>query len=118
MGIEGIKVVEKSLEVEGVRYRGLLLEFPNACFLFLGEEPLALGTLVLAMPPSRTQIGPTSTAILGHKNVLMARMLAEHLAKLTGKISFLSLRIPGPEPEVGTKAMALLKEVLEERGGR
>ena len=105
-----------SEEVNGERYTALLLELPNACLFFISQGELALGTLALAVP-SGGALGTTSMSILGERHALLARMLAERLAGLKGKIALVSLRAAGPEAQVGSRALAVLKKILEE-GGR
>lgn len=111
-------MVEAEVEVGGKLLRALLLELPNACILLICEGDLRLGTLALAMPRAPYgPPGPTSSPIIGHRHSLTARMLAERLANLVGKIALVSLRAEGPEAEVGARALEALKKVLEERGG-
>jgi len=104
-------------EIDGRRYTAVLLELPNACLLFISEGKLALGTLALAVPSQlRERPGITSVGVLGERHTLLARVLAERLAGLKGKIALVSLRAHGPETQVGPRALAMLKKVLEEAG--
>ncbi|RLI13943.1 hypothetical protein DRO33_00250 [Candidatus Bathyarchaeota archaeon] len=115
MELDGARVSKAELELAGKRCLALMLELPNACILLLSEGRLALGTLAIAMPPG--PLTPSSTCVLGQRHSTLVRMLAERLATLKGKIALVSLRAEGPEAEVGARAIALFKEILEE-GGR
>jgi len=104
-------------EIDGRRYTAALLELPNACLLLISEGRLSLGTLALAVPsPLQERPGIPSTGVLGERHVLLARVLAERLAGLKGKIALVSLRVHGPEAQVGPRALAMLKKILEEAG--
>ena len=105
-------------EVGGRSLTALMLELPNACILIVCEGGLRLGTLALALPtPPEGPSGPSSILIMGHRHPLTARMLAERLSGLVGKIALVSVRGDGSEAEVGRRALAILKQVLAEREG-
>ena len=116
---EELSLRQHQEEIDGQRYTAALLELPNACLLFISEGRLALGTLALAVPSSlQEKPGITSVGVLGERHVLLARVLAERLASLKGKIALVSLRAYGPEAQVGPRALAMLKKILEEGVGR
>ncbi|GEM_PF-623813 len=116
MEVDGAKLLRAEGELDGRRYVAVMLELPNACILLVSEERLALGTLALALPPAPRALAPSSAGIMGERHAMLARMLAERLAGLTGKIALVSLRAGGTEAEVGPRAIAMLKKVLEQRG--
>jgi len=118
MELDGARLVKVKEEVDGRPYSALLLELENACILIISEGGLRLGTLAIAIPEGAPgSPAPTSAGILGHRHVMTARLLAERVASLFGRIAIVSIRAQGSDVEVGARALAVLKKVLEE-GGR
>ena len=118
MELDGARLVRVKEEVDGRPYNALLLELDNACILLVSEGDLRLGTLAVAIPEGTPGFpAPISANVLGHRHVTTARLLAERMASLFGRIAIVSIRAQGSDIEVGTRALAVLKKVLEE-GGR
>ena len=58
----------------------------------LSEREDKLGTLAIAVPNPQGLIGPvTSQILLGERNSISARMLAEYIASKKGKIAMVSV---------------------------
>ena len=73
-------------------FLAILVETKNAYQLFLSEGEDKLGTLAVAMPPSDNLVGsPLSSVLLGDRNIIIARSLAELLSEKTKKISLVSV---------------------------
>ncbi|HDN02114.1 MAG TPA: hypothetical protein ENF42_03975 [Candidatus Bathyarchaeota archaeon] len=86
------QIIRESIEEEGKTFLALYIELKNACVLFLSEDAERLGTLAVSIPsriPIRRPI--TSSVLLGDRNALAARLLAEKLANLTGKLALVSV---------------------------
>ena len=80
-----------------------------------GEDQL--GTLAVAIPQTRKMVGPPlSSIILGDRNVIIARALAERLAEKTKKITLVSVFTKTfDEREVGPIFMKLLEKTISAR---
>lgn len=60
--------------------------------IMLSEKEDKLGTLAIAVPKPKDTAGTaTSSVLLGDRNVISARMFAEHVASKKGKIALVSV---------------------------
>jgi hypothetical protein len=86
------KVVKEELVEEGTTFFAVHIETENANQLFLSEGEDRLGTLAVALPQPQKLVGPPlSSILLGDRNQMIARILAEFLAKNTKKIALVSV---------------------------
>jgi hypothetical protein len=86
------KVTQEELKERENVFVALRVETQNANLLLLSEGEDQLGTLAVALPQSQKLIGPPlSSVLLGDKNVILARAMAERLAAKTGKIALASI---------------------------
>jgi hypothetical protein len=84
-------VKEEILEGE-TTFLALYFETKNSSFLLMSETEDRLGTLAVAIPQLQKLVGPPlSSILLGDKNIMVARLLAELLAKNTKKIALVSV---------------------------
>jgi len=112
------KVFRGEIREDGKPFRGLCLQMENANLIFLSEgEGDRLGTLAVAIP-QRKPVGPAlSSALLGDRNVLVARMLAERVAQRTGKIALVSVYVKTvSEREASSAFVKLLERIVGEGG--
>ncbi len=95
------------------------LEMENASLLFFSEKEAKFGTLAVAIPQIGKKIGPPlSSALLGDKNVIVARLLAEHLAEIRKKLALVSVFIETvDEREVAPNLIKLVDKILAKRSG-
>ena len=77
------------------RYLAIYVETKNAVLVFLSEGEDRLGTLAASVPPAtELQVQPLlSSVLLGDRNTITARMLAERLSAKTGKIGLVSVHL-------------------------
>mgnify|MGYP007109725790 CR=1 FL=1 len=111
------KVVRESIK-EGDRiFSALYFELRNACILFLSEEEDSLGTVAVSLPPRGRRIGPsTSSVLLGDRNIIVARLLAERLANMVGKIALVSVFTrTAKERDVSPVFLKLIEKVITKR---
>ncbi|HDQ06766.1 MAG TPA: hypothetical protein ENN36_08640 [Candidatus Bathyarchaeota archaeon] len=86
------KIVTEKLVERDTSFFALHIETENANQLFLSEGEDRLGTLAVALPPQQKLVGPPlSSILLGDRNIMIARILAEHLAQNTKKIALVSV---------------------------
>ncbi len=86
------KIVEEEVMRDEGTFYALRVETRNANLLLLSEGEDQLGTLAAALPPTERMVGPAvSSILLGDRNVIIARLLAERLAQRTGKIALASV---------------------------
>lgn len=89
----GIRVFREGVKDGERSFVGRLFEVENAVLAFFDEEgSLKLGTLTIAIPQFE---GSTclSSVILGERNVLVTKMLAERLTRAFQKISLVSTHL-------------------------
>jgi hypothetical protein len=90
--LERAKVVKEAVQQQGVNFLAVYLEAKNSIMIMLSEKEDKLGTLAIAVPKAKDLLGSvTSSVLLGDKNVISARMFAEHVAAKKGKIAMVSV---------------------------
>jgi hypothetical protein len=86
------KIVKEKLVERDTSFLAVHIETENANQLFLSEGEDRLGTLAIALPQQQKLIGPPlSSILLGDRNIMIARILAERLAQNTKKIALVSV---------------------------
>jgi hypothetical protein len=90
--IERANVVKEEIIQEDTRFLAVYVEAKNSCLVMLSEREDRLGTLALAVPNPKGLVGPvTSQTLLGDRNSISARMLAEYIVSKKGKIAMVSV---------------------------
>ena len=86
------KIVKEKLVERDTSFFAVYIETENANQLFLSEGEDRLGTLAVAIPQPQKLVGPPlSSILLGDRNIMIARILAEMLAQNTKKIALVSV---------------------------
>ncbi len=113
------KLIKEKLEEKETVFVANYLEMENASLLFLSEKEAKFGTLAVAIPPTGKKLGPPiSSALLGDKNVIVARLLAERLAGKLKKLALVSVFIESvDEREAGPILIRLVDKTLAKRRG-
>jgi len=90
--MERATVVKGEIIEQNVHFLAVYVETKNSCFVLLSEDEDKLGTLAIAVPKPQDLLGPPSSSILlGDRNIISARMFAEHLASRKKKIALVSV---------------------------
>jgi hypothetical protein len=86
-------IVKEELVAKNVHLYALYIETKNAVLVFLSEGEDQLGTLAASVPPATEILSQAviSSVLLGDRNTVTTRMLAERLASKTGKIGLVSI---------------------------
>lgn len=109
------KIVQEKITHNETTFYAVRLETKNANLLLLSEGEDQLGTLAVAMPPMEKMLGPpVSSILLGDRNTIIARMIAERLAKKTGKIGIASVFTKLTEKDAGTAFLKLFDKAFAE----
>lgn len=86
------KIVKEEMVERDKAFFAVFIETKNANQLFLSEGEDKLGTLAVAIPQPQKLVGPPlSSILLGDRNIMIARVLAELLAQNTKKIALVSV---------------------------
>ncbi len=86
------KIVQNELKEKDNTFLSIHIQTPNSSILLLSEGEDQLGTLAAAVPQTQEMLGPpVSSILLGDRNTILSRMLAERLAAKTGKIALASV---------------------------
>jgi len=109
------KIVQEEIKENETQFLALHLETKNANIIFLSENEDQLGTLAVALPQTQKMLGPPlSSVLLGDRNIIVARMLAERLAEKTGKIALASVFAKTlDEKTVGPVFLKLFEKVMK-----
>jgi len=90
--MERAKVVKGEIVENNQHFLAVYMEMTNSCLVLLSEREDKLGTLAVAVPGPKNLIGqPTSSILVGDKHSISARMFAEHVATMKGKIALVSI---------------------------
>ncbi len=111
------KIVQEEIKQDETTFYALRLETKNAHLIMLSESEDNLGTLAVAVPQTEKMVGlPVSSVLLGDKNAIIARLLAERLAQKTGKIGLASVYTKTlDERNAGKVFMQLFEKTFKEK---
>ena len=105
------KIVKEEIVERDMTFFAVYIETENANQLFLSEGEDRLGTLAVAIPQKQKLVGPPlSSVLLGDRNMMVARVLAELLAQKTSKIGLVSVFIKSVSEQ---EAVPILRKLLE-----
>ena len=108
------RIIREKIEEGRSLFLATYFKMDNACIFFLSENESRLGTLAVALPQKQKMIGPPlSSILLGDRNIMIARILAERLASKTNTIALVSIFIKTVnEKEAGPILLRLLEKTL------
>jgi hypothetical protein len=88
-------IIKEEILDNNRRFLAIYLETKNAGLVLLSEGDDRLGTLAASVPPTAQVLNQPSlsSVLLGDRNSITARMLAERLATSTGKIGLVSIHL-------------------------
>jgi hypothetical protein len=109
------KVIKEELVEQDTRFLAVYVEAKNSCLILLSEREDKLGTLAIAVPKPKDLLGPVSSSVLlGDKNSISARMFAEKVAAMKGKIALVSVYLERlTDVQAQVYFTRLLKKVIE-----
>jgi len=114
------KFVQDEIREGGRVFLSTYLEMENAGLILLSEGEDRLGTLAVSVPQKGELLGPPlSSVLLGDRNTMIARILAERLAKRMTKIALVSVFTKTvAENEAGPILLKLVEKTIgkEEEG--
>ncbi len=110
-----VKITQEEMKQNDVVFLAIRLETKNANLILLSEDEDNLGTLAVAVPQKEKMLGPPiSSVLLGDRNVIVARVLAEHLAEKTGKLALASVYAKTlTDKDVGPIYLKLFEKTLK-----
>jgi len=113
------KIVQEEMKENETLFLALRLETKNSNIILLSEGEDQLGTLAVALPQAQKMLGPPlSSVLLGDRNVIVTRMLAERLAAKTGKIALASVFTKTlAEREAGPIFLRLFDKAMKAKQG-
>jgi len=107
-------IVKEEISEKNMHFLAIYIETKNASLVLLSEAEDQLGTLAASVPSTaELRIQPLlSSVLLGDRNTIIARMLAERLAAKTGKIGLVSVFLKTvSETEANPVLMKLFERV-------
>ncbi len=112
--MERATVVKDEIIEQNVHFLAVYLETKNSCLVLLSEDEDKLGTLAISVPKSQDLLGPPSSSVLlGDRNMISARMFAEYLASRKKKISLVSIYLKTVnEMQAQSVFMKLIEKVV------
>jgi hypothetical protein len=90
---ERAKVIKEVITEQETRFLAVYVEAKNSCLILLSENEDKLGTLAIAVPKPKDELGfvASSSVLVGDRNEISARMFAEYVATKKGKIAMVSV---------------------------
>ena len=112
---ERAQVIKEELFEQDTRFLAIYIEAKNCCLILLSEREDKLGTLAIAVPKPKDMLGPVSSSVLlGDKNAISARMFAESVAAMKGKIALVSVYLEKlSEMQAQAYFMHLIEKVMK-----
>jgi hypothetical protein len=112
--MERANVIKEELIEKDTRFLAIYVEAKNSCLILLSEKEDKLGTMAIAVPKPKDLLGPVSSSVLlGDKNAISARMFAEYVASMKGKIAVVSVYLEKlTEMQAQAYFMRLIEKVL------
>ena len=114
------KIIKEEIVERDAPFLAIYLETQNSSLLLMSEGEDQLGTLAVAIPQPQKLVGPPlSSILLGDRNIMVTRLLAELLAKNINKMALVSVFIKTlDEKEAGPILKKLMEKILrkEENG--
>jgi hypothetical protein len=109
------RIVQEKIVERDTAFLAIYLETKNASLVLLSEGEDQLGTLAVAIPQAQKMVGPPlSSVLLGDRNMIIARVLAERLAGKTKKIALVSVFSKTvSEREAGAIFLKLIKKTVK-----
>ena len=114
------RLIQEEIKEKDRRFLSTYLEMKNAGVVLLSEGEDRLGTLAVAVPQKGELLGPPlSSILLGDRNIMIARILAERLAQKMAKIAMVSVFTKTvTEKEAGSILLKLVEKTIgKEEGG-
>jgi len=109
--MERARVVKDEIVEQNTHFLAVYVEAKNSCLVLLSEKEDKLGTLAIAVPKPKDLLGPPSSSVLiGDRNVISARMFAEYLAVRKEKIALVSIYLETMDER---QAQSVFKRLLE-----
>jgi len=115
--LKRIRIRSEEIKEANREFSLTLFEVENAVLAFFNEgKTMRAGTLSIAMPSISGETPIISSTLLGDRNTVTTRILAERLAASYGKMVLVSTFIKAvDEAEVGRVLMKLTQKFLEKR---
>jgi hypothetical protein len=113
-------IIKEEMLEKNRRFLAIYLETKNAVLVLLSEGDDQLGTLAASVPPTAQVLSQPSlsSVLLGDRNTITARMLAERLATSTGKIGLVSIHLKTiSETEASPTLIKLFNRVMQPDAG-
>ncbi len=113
--VERANVIKEELVEKDFHFLAVYVEAKNSCLVLLSEKEDKLGTLAIAVPNPKDLLGPVSSSILvGDRNMISARLFAEHIAAKKHKIAMVSVYLEKlTELQSQAYFMRLIEKILE-----
>jgi hypothetical protein len=118
--VERAKVIKEEIQQQGISFLAVYVEAKNSIMIMLSEKEDKLGTLAIAVPKPKDLLGSvTSSVLLGDKNVISSRMLAEYVASKKGKIAMVSVYLETvTEVQAQSFFMHLVEKLLKSESSK
>jgi hypothetical protein len=108
---------QDEIHEQNMHFLAVYFEMRNSSLMILSENEDQLGTLAVAIPPTTGLMGgtePISSILLGDRNFLIARIIAEHLSKKTQKIALVSIALRTVnEADAGPILLRLAEKIMK-----
>jgi hypothetical protein len=109
--MERAKVIKGEIVENNQHFLAVYMEMTNSCLVLLSEREDKLGTLAVAVPRPEGFLGPpTSSILVGDRYSISARMFAEHVAAMKGKIALVSIYLEKMDEVQAQSAFKMLMD--------
>ncbi len=105
---------------EGINLKASIQPLRESFLFFLTDQAeFGIGTIIAGVPPLKDSLSPnpTSTALIGTKDLNLSRIIIKNLCKKLEKpvIGFIDLKTTMPELKLGKLVVELVEDLIREQ---
>ena len=110
----GAKIIREEFKESGIELSAIRLTMDNAEIILVSEGEDRLGTLGVSLPKKDKFVGqPPTSVLLGGRNMILSRMLAERFAEESKKITLVSVFLKTSEREASKAVLNLADKIMK-----
>ena len=106
----------EEIEERERRFEAVLIRLSNAVLVFFYKGEMKLGTLAVAMPRFGEETC-ISSILLGERNMVITRVLAERVASISKGMTLVSTYLPEMQDAEANSTLMKLNQKLMEKAG-
>ena len=113
------KIIREKIKESDIHLSAIRVALENAEVIILSDGEEKLGTLSVSLPKDNTFAAqPLASVLLGDRNMILSRMLAERFAEESKKMTLVSLYLKTPEREAFRGVLKIADKIMKADAGK